>query len=203
MCLCADNSHQARKICPPLRIWPIIQERGPPGELAPPLPQDAIPTESPNLHLLRSDSPTVLSILLWTSVSAQLRSCSRRATPLRSLRDQVAGGSPVFRNYDDIEMGDAFRISRRLISLIDSDSSGGDRNARGDNPRRRNWRGRAAARKSDTSPVSPTPSGTPMKFHWGSSCVGCSGGHPSFSEYENYQTSRIIEIIPRDAREGF
>ena len=65
------------------------------------------------------------------------------------------------RSYGDLEVENAFRISRRPIALSDADSPEDDRENKGDKPHRRNWRKKDAAQKSDTSSVSSTESGTP------------------------------------------
>ena len=200
MCPRAAPSHQAQKIPPPHRIWPIIQEMVPPGGLVPPHSHGAIATDSSNSHFPRYASPTVLRTLLRPFVAARPMSCSKRVTLLIPLRGQLIGGGPDSEVMSILGYN-AFRISRCRIFLIDSDSSEGDRKIKGDKPYRRNWRKRAGAQKPDTSPGPPQRPQGPMNSHRPSACIGRSGNHPppilSTKRTKHHEVSKLPPAIER------
>ena len=122
MCLGADASHQARKICPPHRIWPIIQERASPGELVSP-------------SFARHNSNRILKFTLTRMCFSDGPKYTCKDFHLGASQELLQTGNSLdvinvsgcwwgsgFRRYVDLEMDSAFRISRFLIVVSDSDS---------------------------------------------------------------------------------
>ena len=163
LCLCGDSSHQARKISPPHRIWPLILSRVGRGELL-------FPGFSRN-NVNRILKTTLVKIGFPGGEKFTSKAFRRGATQelllagntLEVIKGSGGWWGSGFRSYVDLEMDNAFRISRCLIVLSDGSSSEDEKRAKQDQRRRKQHR-RKPYPKAETSVSSPntsTSSGTP------------------------------------------
>ena len=161
VCLCSDSSRRARKICPPHRIWPLLRASGGPGELLFP--------EFTRHNVNRKLKFTLAKLGFPDGHKFTSKAFRRGATQellmtgnsLEVIKGSGGCWGSSFRSYVDLEMDHAFRISRALIALSDSDSSDqGDlpKAASADQKRRRKWRHTHARAPSQTSSASETSS---------------------------------------------
>ena len=161
MCLCSDSSRRARKICPPHRIWPLLGISCGPGDLLFPEFTSHNVNRKLKFTLTKLGFPDGRKFTPNAFRRGATQELLMTGNSLEVIKGPGGWWGSGFRSYVDLEMDHAFRISRALIALSDSDSSDQwdlPKAASADKKRRRKWRHTHARAPSQTSSASETPS---------------------------------------------